>query len=64
MENKSLDTKFLISLSGGIGPGDVDGILKIVHPQFKGIDINSKFEVSPGIKDVEMVRNFVTEVRK
>ena len=57
-----INTPFL--LSGGIGPGDVDGILKIVHPQFKGIDINSKFEVSPGIKDVEMVRNFVTEVRK
>ena len=51
-------------LSGGIGPDDVDEILKIGHLQFKGIDINSKFEISQGIKDVEMVNKFVADIRK
>jgi len=55
-------TPFL--LSGGISPDDADRILSINHPQFKGIDINSKFEISPGIKDVDKVSNFIEEIRK
>ncbi len=51
-------------MSGGIGPEDADEILKIAHPQFKGIDINSKFEISPGIKDVALINKFVTKIRK
>jgi phosphoribosylanthranilate isomerase len=50
-------TPFL--LSGGIGPGDADSIFKINHPQFAGIDINSRFEFEPGVKDVELIRRFI-----
>ena len=50
-------------LSGGIGPKDVTQILEVNHPQFRGVDINSKFETAPGIKDVEMVRTFISELR-
>ncbi len=60
LNHKPICRPFL--LSGGIGPDDVDEILKIGHPQFKGIDINSKFEISPGIKDVELVRKFVGKI--
>lgn len=49
-------TPFL--LSGGIAPDDAEAILKIVHPKFAGIDLNSKFEVSPGLKNVELLREF------
>jgi len=60
---KQYDIKIPFLLSGGIGPNDVDEILKMDHPHFKGIDINSKFEVRPGIKDVGMVKNFVSLIK-
>ena len=50
-------------LSGGIGPDDAEIIKKINHPMFKGIDINSQFELSPGIKDVSLVHKFIKEIR-
>jgi phosphoribosylanthranilate isomerase len=49
-------TSFL--LSGGIAPDDAEAILKIEHPKFAGIDLNSKFEISPGLKNVELLRQF------
>lgn len=51
-------------LSGGIGAEDLDDILKISHPKFVGIDINSKFEISPGLKDIDKVKFFVDEIKK
>lgn len=46
-------------LSGGIGPEHVSELVKINHPKFIGIDVNSRFETEPGRKDVEAVRLFV-----
>ena len=34
-------------LSGGIAADDVEAILKINHPKFAGVDLNSKFEIRP-----------------
>lgn len=45
-------------LSGGIAFEDADEIKKFSHPFFYGIDINSKFETEPGIKDMELVKEF------
>lgn len=56
-----IDRPFL--LSGGIGPENVANILKFNHPNFEGIDINSKFESKYGVKDLEKVRGFVKELR-
>lgn len=39
-------------LSGGIGMEDIEQIKLFKHPDFYGIDVNSKFEKSPGIKDM------------
>ncbi len=50
-------TPFL--LSGGIGPEDAIKILEIAHPQFVGIDINSKFEEYPGKKNISSLTTFV-----
>lgn len=49
-------------LSGGIGPTDVEKIKSVKHPQFFGIDINSRFEDSPGIKNIETIKNFIKEL--
>lgn len=54
-------TPFL--LSGGIGPDDVAQIKAFHHPQFAGIDLNSKFETAPAVKDVDLLRQFIQAVR-
>jgi phosphoribosylanthranilate isomerase len=50
-------------LSGGIGPADLEALNSIEHPRFVGIDLNSKFEITPGIKDVESLKQFFTEIK-
>lgn len=47
-------------LSGGIGPESVAALKQFHHPQFAGIDLNSRFETAPGIKDPVLVRQFLT----
>lgn len=42
-------------LSGGIGLNDRDKIESFDHADFYGIDVNSKFEKEPGIKDMSMI---------
>ena len=54
-------TPFL--LSGGIGPNDAARVKAFRHPRFAGIDLNSRFETAPAVKDVEALRRFVAEVR-
>ena len=49
-------TPFL--LSGGIGPGDAERIKAFHHPQCIGIDLNSRFEQSPGLKDINKLKTF------
>lgn len=51
-------------LSGGICPDNPDAIKKITHPMFYAVDINSRFETSPGIKSPELVAPFLREIRK
>ena len=50
-------------ISGGIGMEDVERIKAISHPLFAGIDINSKFETEPGVKDVEAIRRFLEKLK-
>ncbi len=51
-------------LSGGIDLDDVPAIRKIKHPQFFGVDINSRFETNPGIKDIEKVKQFIQQIHE
>ena len=46
-------------LSGGIDIDDALEIRKINNPMFAGVDINSRFETEPAVKDVEKIRNFI-----
>ena len=50
-------TPFL--LSGGIGPDDAQRIQAFHHPQCIGIDLNSRFELSPGFKDINKLKHFI-----
>ena len=51
------DTPFL--LSGGIGPDDAERIKTFRHPKCIGIDLNSRFEIEPGIKDIVKLKTFL-----
>lgn len=50
-------------LSGGIGPEDAALVKKFKHPDFFGIDVNSKFEKEPGVKDMALVLGFVKDMK-
>ena len=51
-------------LSGGIGPGDEGRIASLTHPRLAGVDINSRFETAPGVKDAALVGKFIARLRK
>lgn len=51
-------------LSGGIGAGDVKAIRAIEHPLLAGVDLNSKFELKPGLKNVALLKQFIDELKK
>ena len=50
------DVPFL--LSGGIGPDDAGRVRSFSHPQCIGIDLNSRFETEPGVKDVAALQTY------
>ena len=50
-------TPFL--LSGGIAPDDAARIKAIRHPQYAGIDLNSRFEREPALKDINKLKTFL-----
>ena len=61
LEEYSLDKPFF--LSGGIGPEDAGVIKSMENKGFFAIDINSRFETSPGMKDAALVKTFINEIK-
>ena len=59
-------TPFL--LSGGIGPDDAARVNAFHHPKCIGIDLNSRFELAPGLKEVAKLKEFMcnlnTEIQR
>lgn len=60
LSNYTLSTPFF--LSGGLNPDDLSDIQKLSHPAFFGLDLNSGFEIKPGLKDVNKVNQFIKEL--
>lgn len=54
------ETPFL--LSGGIGPDDASCIKTFHHPKCIGIDLNSRFEIAPGLKDISKLKTFINSL--
>jgi phosphoribosylanthranilate isomerase len=50
-------------LSGGIDLDDVEAIRDIKHPQFVAVDINSRFELEPALKDVSKLEQFFDKIK-
>lgn len=55
------DTPFF--LSGGIAPDDAEELARPLHPLCAAIDVNSRFETSPGKKDAAKVHSFIETIR-
>ena len=64
LQRAQIDKPFF--LSGGIEPEDTASIKEfLMEPVAKdmfAVDINSRFEISPGVKDMEKVRKFVKKM--
>ena len=52
-------TPFL--LSGGIGPDDAERVRNFHHDKCIGIDLNSKFETAPALKNINDLETFIKE---
>ena len=50
-------------LSGGIGPDDIEIIAAIEHSLLNGIDLNSGFEIEPGVKNIDELSTFIKIIR-
>ena len=59
LANYRLMTPFL--LSGGIAPDSAAALRRFDHPCWEGIDLNSRFESAPGIKDVKKIKHFLDQ---
>lgn len=62
LRNYTLEVPFF--LSGGITPQHAARLLAFRHPAFYGIDVNSGFEISPGIKNIPMLKTFIQQLKK
>ena len=44
-------------LSGGLSPVNISEISNLKPEQLYGIDLNSKFELEPGLKDISSLKS-------
>ena len=50
-------------LSGGLGTENIDAAMNIKHPMLYGLDMNSKLESLPGMKEIGATNNIITKAR-
>jgi phosphoribosylanthranilate isomerase len=61
---KTAEIKKPFFLSGGIGLDDMDILKSFQHPFLYAVDVNSRFETAPGMKDMTKVRTFLTTLKQ
>ena len=61
LKSYNLDKPFF--LSGGLEPGDSEIIGDIKNRGFYAVDVNSRFETDPGIKNTSLLRTFIETVK-
>jgi phosphoribosylanthranilate isomerase len=50
-------------LSGGIGPEDAEAIKALNYPNLIGVDLNSRFEIEPGVKIAAALEKFIKQIK-
>ncbi len=61
LEKAKINKSFF--LSGGITLDDAEKIKAFQHPFFYAADINSGFEIEPGVKNMELVKSFAEQFK-
>lgn len=56
---RKLPSSYTFLLSGGIGPDDAGALRSIPHKGLLGVDLNSGFESSPGMKEENLLKEFM-----
>lgn len=56
---KDLNPDIRYLLSGGIGPDDLEQLKLLNLPGLMGVDLNSRFESTPGIKNTDQLKKFI-----
>lgn len=62
LERASINKPYF--LSGGIGVDDAEQVKTFINNNnVFSLDVNSRFEIEPGVKDMEQVRRFMQDIR-
>ncbi|MET3979778.1 phosphoribosylanthranilate isomerase [Mucilaginibacter sp. UYP25] len=61
LDSYKLDVPFF--LSGGLSLDNLDEVKQIKHAAFYGVDLNSKFELSPALKDIDKLKQAFDKVK-
>lgn len=65
LSNLNINKPFF--LSGGIGPDDIESLIAFskdsVAKNLFSVDINSRFESSPGVKNMDLVKPFIQQLK-
>ncbi len=61
LKNYDLDIPFFIS--GGISLENVQTIKQLNLKHLSGVDLNSKFEFSPGVKEASRIKQFIKQLK-
>lgn len=62
LDKYDLEVPFFVS--GGLGPDNIEDALKIDHPKFYGLDLNSKFEIAPALKDIDKLEKAFSIIKQ
>ena len=62
LEGYRLNTPYF--LSGGLDTDNIQEALKIEDSRFYALDLNSRFEISPGLKNIEQLKIVINKIRK
>lgn len=58
----NLETDKPVILSGGIGPDDAEPIHQLLNKNIFALDLNSRFETEPGMKNIEQLQKLLREI--
>ena len=61
---RNYDNEIPLFLSGGIGKNDAKEIQKLDFLKIESLDINSKFELEPALKDTKAVTFFIQKLNE
>jgi phosphoribosylanthranilate isomerase len=61
LDESSFDKEFM--LGGGISGEDHEYLRTLKNEKLSGIDLNSRFEIKPGIKNINLLKEFIEKIR-